>query len=731
MIVHRLIRIARCLCLLVLVCGALPGLGIAQERRRPVTIPGKQVLPLRVLARPFSNVYRDKDPSSSIVRENVPTFQSFYVYTRPSPEDLELEQGWYEVGPDNRGTVLGWMRAADVFEWKQTLCLAYTHPEGRKPVLMFASRRPLMELIQAPPEARAHQARTYYEAIDSGHVPADFPVESVEPKKAVDIEEQFYLLPILNHQVIEIEGREGRLLQLAAATKAGPEARRKTDIRQDSGYLQQAITSSTDVGQELLKKLAIDVVYVMDTTVSMRPHIAKTLEVIRAVSQQITADQEVAEAIRFGIWGYRDPVDEIPGIGYTTRNYTPDLQPVQRFVETLAAVKVTSVDSVDYPEDVFSGVEDALLKTAWTPGAIRIVILAGDAPAHDLGHPWNLSGQSAKTLRALADDQSTSVFALLVKDPRGKKYHQTAEEQFMTLSFNPGTGGQSTFYSVASDDLQGFGQAADALTEAVRHFVAEAKQGRVASLSPGASGDAPAVAQPADLGSLDAGPALPPSPAGTDAGTAPASPLTTAGGEVGQPDQPPAPPRSPARALADRMLRAALVKWIGSQAGAMAPRDIVAWAVDKDLIDPSIQSMEVKLLINKRQLDSLTTVLNDVMAAGRRGQIGGEDFFTALQATAATVARAPDQIKNARSMAQTGLVPEFLTGLPYKSRLMAMTNELWFSWSVDEQDGFLNELEAKIKAYRAIHDRPEGWIPLNPNDDPDEYVHPINLDLLP
>jgi hypothetical protein len=141
--------------------------------------------------------------------------------------------------------------------------------------------------------------------------------------------------------------------------------------------------------------------------------------------------------------------------------------------------------------------------------------------------------------------------------------------------------------------------------------------------------------------------------------------------------------------------------------------------------------MEVRLLINKRQLASLQTVLKDVMAAGRKGQVSGGDFFDMLQATTATAAREPDQIKNAKSMAQSGLVPEFLVGLPYKSQLMDMTNELWGSWSLDEQNDFLDAVDAKIKAYQTIHDSPEGWIALNKGDDPGDHVYPINLSLLP
>ncbi len=60
-----------------------------------------------------------------------------------------------------------------------------------------------------------------------------------------------------------------------------------------------------------------------------------------------------------------------------------------------------------------------------------------------------------------------------------------------------------------------------------------------------------------------------------------------------------------------------------------------------------------------------------------------------------------------------------------------MSNELWSSWSVDDQDMFLADLEARIMAYETIHDSPEGWVQLNRSDDPGDWVYPITLDLLP
>lgn len=678
-----------------------------QGPRRPVTIEDKKVLPLRVLARPFSHVYKEKDVTKGTSKENLPVFQPYYVYTRPDPRDIELQDGWYEVGADNRGNVLGWMRAADVFEWKQTMCLSYTHPEGRQPVLMFRDKGVLETILKAAGTERAKKTRELYAAIDARQIPSDFPVRSIEPKQAVDISQQFYFLPILNFQQIEIDGREGRMVELAAATAATPDARESTDLQKNPGYLKEATQETTAAGSRVLQQLKVDVVFVMDTTVSMRPYIKSTLEVIKGVAQGITKDPMLVESIYFGAWGYRDPVDKIKGIGYTTYNYTPELEPVDKFISTLSQVEVTKIDSVDYPEDVFSGIADALAETKWTPGAMRVMVLLGDAPGHELGHQYNISGQDSNSLRSLANDAKVYLFALHVKDPRAERFHEEAENQFRALSMNKGMGQDSSYFSVSSKDLPGFAQAAAELTASLNTMLTEAKQGKV-------------MAGPI-------GPQEPPASAVSGGELGELAPYTTTPEKPEQKSD----NQNAARNLAYQMLKAALVEWIGQQSGAKAPRDIVAWAVDKDLFEPAIPSMEVRLLINKRQLDSLKTVLSEVMAAGRRGQIGGEDFFAALQATAASAARDPNMIKNAKTMAQTGLIPEFLTGLPYKSRLMSLNNDLWMRWSIDEQDEFLAELDARIKAYQAIHDRPEGWVAMNRGDDPDDHVYPISLDLLP
>lgn len=701
-------RVAVAVLTALLLLGLAPG-GFAQDTKKPVIIEGKKILPLRVLCRPFSNVYKAADETSGTVRENIAAFTSFYVYTRPTAEALEMESGWYEVGTDNRGSVIGWMKSTDVFEWKQTMCLAYTHPQDRKPVLMFEGRGTLDGMLGKAQAERTTEAEKLYQTIAAGNPPADFPVVSVEPQKYIDMSEQFYLLPILNFATVQLDGREGRLVQLAAVTRSGPGAREKSDIRSNPGYLQEATSASTQVSAADLKDLKIDIVWVMDTTVSMRPYIERTMQVVRDVSEQITLDTNVAKGMKFGIWGYRDPADQIPGIEYTTKNYTPKMQGIADFMQTLAGVDVTPVDSVDYAEDVFSGMADAIQSTDWTPGAIRFLILVGDAPGHELGHKFNASGQDELTIRNFANDQSAYIFSVHVKNPKAKaEYHDAAERQFKELSRNKGTSGQSAYWSVFSDDMDGFTGVSMDVASRITNLMSSAMQGDVAAAASSGGEMAGLSGAPAPAAAT----AAPAATAPAAAATAPASTAAT-------------------NAIVDEVVRAALVEWIGAKTGAQAPRDIVAWAVDKDLITPAMQSMEVRLLVSKNQLDSLKTVLDEIMAAGLRGQISSEKFFDALQATSAAAARDPEKIKNASRLADTGLVPEFLDGLPYKSQLMDMSNELWEAMGVDGQEAFLDQLDARVKTYQEIHDSPDLWVELNKGDDPDEFVYPISLELLP
>lgn len=692
-------------------------------KRTPMKIEGKETLPLRVLSRAFSNIYKGPDAKNGTVQENVPAFESYYVYAKKG-SDLDTNN-WYEVGSDNRGTIIGWMSSNDVFEWKQTMCLSYTHPEGRYPVLMFDKKAGLEKLTKMPEAQRKAGVEKLYLDVASGEIPSDFPIVTIEPKKAIDIAKEFYLLPILEFGEIELNNREARILKLAAVTKEGADARQSSDIRKNKEYLQEANTKSTEISAAALEKLGVDIVWVMDTTNSMMPYITQTLKVVEDASKRISQNAELAKSIKFGIWGYRDSMT-IPGIDYNVKNYTPKLQEINQFVPVLKTVDVTTSGSEGYAEDMFSGVNGAVDETSWTPDAIRFVVLVGDAPSHEAGHKWNASGQSQETLRTIANDRNITIYAIHIKDPQAEQYHATAIEQFQALSANKGQEGGPAYLSTASTDMAGFENVTKSVTNAIIGFLeniekeknkvllsASSPKGEksVANTQTGTSNKAVSDFNETKTGAAGA-----------------VVNLDLFDGKSGPPQDKGQPS---ADSLANAALKAAFVEWVGSQTGAQAPRDVVAWVTDKDLLSTDIQSLEVRLLITKSQLDSLRATLKTILEVGRKGQSSSEDFFSSIQAAAATTARDPEMIKQAKSLAQTGLVPEFLAGLPYKSRIMDMNNELWSSWSVDEQDRFLVDLEARIIAYETIHDGPEGWVQLNKKDDPSEYVYPITLDLLP
>ena len=690
--------------------GMLPlSLLHAQEPRTPVIIEGKETLPLRVLTRPFSSVYAGADTAAAIVEENLPAFQPLYVYTKPAANDFGDEDQWYEVGRNDQGNVIGWMKAADVMEWKQAMCLAYTHPEGRTPVMMFAQHDKLADVLVGDADARIAKVDSLLSTLQSGTIPADFPLLSMEPKRAVFmyIEDQFYLLPILQHEAVVIDGMEGRLMQIAAATTAAG-GRGATTLK-DEQFVQNVV-AATEGNSATLKDLKLEVVYVIDTSASMQPYIDATRAAIRKVVNQVAGDPQVAENIKFGGWAFRDSLD-IQGIEYLTTNFSGDLLNAAAFADVLDQVKEAPVGSQGFPEDVFSGIDEALRKTNWSDDTLKMIFLIGDAPSHPKGHQWNASGKGAEELNQYAKDSRISITAVHIldeQDPRKEEYNQQAVEQFSALSYNRGADatGESSYFAVPANDPVQFESDMDDVLNVLIPLVKSAReQGDVSEIV--------ALETPDDFAN------------DVDTHAAPAT-QTQAVTAV-----PAAEEESEATRVTKNMVKAALVDWIGKEEGVKPPRDIVAWVTDKDIKDPYVPALEVRVLLTKYQLDTLQMVLQELMLAGRSGQENSTGFFEALQATTATLAVTPEQIMNARSLADTGLIPEFLQDLPYDSRIMSMTNQDWNDASQDWQDEFLNDLDAKISYYRNLHDSPDMWVRLNEGDDPDVYVHPVSLEMLP
>jgi hypothetical protein len=634
-------------------------------------------LPLQVLPRPFANLYQaaEADPDG-VVQANIAAFRPLYVFAR---QGIDLSNpaepaGWYRVG-SNAQQAAGWLQARDALEWRQALVVAYTHPggvEGRKPVLMFRDADALRAVVDA--EDMAGAAGALYAAVEQSEPPDE--LVSMEPKRYIDINRQFYILPILDWEQFDIYGDEVRLLQIAAAVPG----QRGADTLSDAQYLGQAGTGrEVDAGAGL-ENLAIDVVFVMDTTRSMQPYIDMTRDAVRSMVQA-TGDR-LEDRVRFGLVGYRDALAAAPAVEYTSRNFTSELVDARALIGILASeAKATPAGSLDYAEEVFAGV-DSGMRSQWRPGALRFMVLVGDASSHPRGHAQNTTGKDETDLRRELDDAAVHLIALHLQEERAAEDHARAVEQFGHLARVRGSDGQQALVEVNAFKEGDF-------------------QAAVASV---VSGIVNRFEQSVALRSL------PPPPPMPEYGAAPDA---AAQGEI---------------AMA-KVWEAALIEYLGK--GARPPKDIVAWAMDRDLLNPADTALEVRVLVTREQLSSLVLALDRVLQAFKKAELSQGEFFDALQSVSGQTLKRPEDLGRAQSLADTGLLPAFIQSLPYRSDILSLSDEMYASLTAEQRVQLEWALLAKLGQYRAINEQVDAWHRLNESDPASELVHPLHIDYLP
>ncbi|SHF27761.1 von Willebrand factor type A domain-containing protein [Desulfacinum infernum DSM 9756] len=620
-------------------------------------------LPLRVLPRPFSAIHREAlaDPAN-VVQANVPAFKPLYVFNR---REIDLSRpddpkGWYQVGR-TRTAPEGWMQAKDVLEWRQALLVSYTHPgnelEGRSPVLMFRHRADLESIVDDMD--MAGRAKALYEAIASGKIPDQ--VVSMEPKRFVDITKRFYVLPILQWSQTQINGDDVRLLQVAAAV---PGARGADTVR-NPDYLEQAQVGRGQ-GGAVLQDVKADIVFVIDTSRSMQPFIDMTRDAVAQMSRQFSA--ETADRFRFGLVVFRDSLEVAPQLEYVARSLTPELVSAQDLVGLLEReAGATAVGSVDYAEEVFAGV-DLALHSKWRQGALRFVILIGDASSHPKGHPQNTTGKDETDLRREYDDAQVHLFAIHLQDPRAKEDHPLAQAQFGHLARVRGSESSSAIKEV------------NAFEEGEYRALVEHLTGRITALLNQTMGN------------------------GTAAQAAPLAEF-------------------------DKLWEAALIEYVGKEAA--PPKDIVAWTLDRDLVNPANKALEVRVLVTREQLSTLAQTLDQVVQALMRAEVTQGQFFDALQSVAGQAMKRPEDLGGAVRLADTGLLPAFIQSLPYKSDILALTEDMFASMTAEQRSQLEWSILAKLDQYRTINEQVDAWFRLNDTDPDQDMVYPLHLDYLP
>lgn len=637
---------------------------LLQAADKPLLQEGKQTLFQRVLTTPGCQL---SPAAGGAPGGEQPPFSRFYVYERASAANAE----WLKVGPDSFGQTVGWLPASCTVDWKMQLTLAFTNPANRDRLMFFKERSTLEGILDAPdPVSHVAPLRA---KLKQGKL-ADG-VLAQEPEFFVDLQKEFYLLPVLSgEEVMTEEGFRTRILNVASVSKA--EAASATAGTAGNSANPQVVTSQ-------LKEFSAAVVFVIDSTISMDPYIQRTRDAISKVYAQIEKEN-LGKQVKFGLVAFRSSTDAVAGLEYVSKMYADpnSVKDGADFMSKVADLKQAKVSSSSFDEDAYAGVMHAVDQVDWSQFGARYVVLISDAGAIEGDNKLSKTGLSAEQVRIEASNPGVAIYSLHLKTRAGLNNHGKAEAQYQALSTYPGTN-TSLYYPVDAGDLDAFGRKVDALAAAITGQVKAAYMGE------DAIGSAlNAQQEPAEQKMLE------------DA------------------------------ALIGHAMRLA---YLGEKTGSQAPPVFQAWIADRDLIKQNVPTTDVRVLLTKSQLSDLSDVLKQILDAANEGLISPSEMFERLRSVAATMGADPNQLKqngNAK-LADLGMLGEYLEDLPYQSEVLNLDEETWKSWDGLAQEKFIRTLSTKLRHYQRYNADVDRWVALAKDSDARDNVYPVPLEMMP
>lgn len=633
-------------------------------------------LPVRVLVRPFSNIYETRSDGPDEIRvEGAPALRPFYVF-----DDHEVDyastardrSGWFQVGVTEARPV-GWVRAQDAFLWKQALVVAYTHPgsgeSGRRPVLGFNEKEALERVVFS--QSRIADSQALYRSLKSGERPENIIIQEPEGE-FLDIDETFYLFPITNWEMVEEFDEPGRMLELVAAV---PEARAsgESDYTILDPEFNRAESEAERAGQ--LANIKVDVVFALDLTGSMQPHLDRTKDAIVSLAKGLSRRPEVTDQIRFGFVGFRDDTRINPNNEFAVRNFTPQLVDVNELAARLDKFAIAHDGDPGWEEEVYAGMREAVNAQWATERGVRMVILVGDASANPPGHPMSTTGLDAAAVRRLATQADVNVIAIYLQQSRARPDWRRAERQFSIMARNPTTDAPN-FRAIPAGDRAAYEAAASDILTTFESILDGLVAGRGEEVFSEVKDD----------------------------------------GGAGE--------------MVREIMRGALIDYLGDTAE--PPVDVTFWAFDRDLEEPYKDALSVRLLISRAQLNDLVISLETVLEALSSGDVGEVGFIKTLQGIVAKSVKADTvSFEDARDLSATGLLPSWIESLPYRSRILNLNDGLIESLTADDRARLESDVRGMIGLYREILEDSDGWRKLNARDASLDAVYPLPLVNLP
>lgn len=617
--------------------------------QRPLLMAGKKTLFQRVLSKPGAKLASEAGAAPG---KALPAFSVLYVYQRNEVDGSP----WLRVGAATDGRSDGWLPAAQVSDWKQSLVLKFTERSGRAPVMFLRQPGDVEKLLADPSAAKNLLLKTQQNHEDNQHVLALEPAASAVPQN------QFYLLPIFDsRESFDENGQPVQLLNVASI---------------DPGNAPKAAANNTPISTANADAFRTAVVLVVDTTVSMQPYIDQVRDVVHELQTRI-ADRGELDSVSFGLVGFRSSTQKTPGLEYVAKTLITLEQgrDPQRFMDLARQVKASTVSSHSFNEDAFAGVMEAVEGMDWSGYGGRLILLVTDAGALRKNDPYAATQMNEAEVRQAALGKQIKIYALHLLSDAGKKTHGGAQSQYRTLTAdaNPQIG--DLYIPVPGADVRKFGERVDEIGSVFADLVHQVRSNT-----------------PQAVPLLSAAPSL------TD--------------------------KSAAVGYAMHM------DFLGRKAASQAPQLVSAWTADRDLTNSALPAFQVCVMLTKLQLNDLQQSLKLIVDAARKTQTSPKNFFQEIASASAYMSRDPSALRKGGNLADGGVLGEYLEGLPYRSKSLNMTQDLWLSLSVAEQEDFIDELDSKIRLYETFHNDLANWVRFG-DAEPGDALYRVPLSTLP
>jgi serine/threonine-protein kinase PpkA len=662
--IRKLIRIKACFAAMIgLTCLMLVWVEAAPAQKcKPLLIPGKRSIYQQVITHPGANLYATASNSAPILESRIKPFSVYYVYQRTSADDTD----WLNVGLSSSCELSGWVKEDKISEWRQALTLIFTEREGRQPVLFFKDLEALDQVAgSASPSEEALQLASQFEAIqlENSSPPKDYPILAMEPSEEAVSRKRFYLMPIF--QTVELfEGV--KFLEVASVDPGTWQLPEESDLR-------------------------TSIVFVIDTTISMKPYIDRTREAVRNIYDAIQK-AGLADKVAFGLVAFRSSTEKTPGLDYVSKVLSDLRDGRQRteFENALAGAEEAKVSSHSFNEDAFAGLKTALDELNWAPYQSRIMLLITDAGPIRNDDPYSSTGMNEAEVADMATAKGVRTFVLHLRTPLAEKRNNInyAEARYRALTGQSDSAIGDLYLPIDASDaetgVQTFGRVVEGVGAQMVRLVKAASTGERLQM--------------------------------------PDQPSSTTGGVVAE-----------AERKAAILGYAMQLEFLGRRGKVQAPQVVTSWVSDMDLVRPDTPSFKVTVLLSKNQLSDLYQRLRVILdQAQRTKRTGARDFFQGILSAAAQISRDPTQfsLKPNQNLGQLGLLGEFLDDLPYRSSIMRLTEEDWYRMSVGEQQALVDDIKSKIRRYQQYNNDVSNWLSFG-SPDPGDSVYRVPLSMMP